>query len=475
MGPERRGAMATRPKPKTISLQAIRAESRNKDLEERLRQENRRNTLVLILRFLTDHGYTDSYERLTRECGISLKEFDACDNVFLGEVVSEYETFYQVKFGRRPKMVKKVGPGGSKAEAFGGGGGGEERKSEYVSGYAKARERREKGRQNTEKAKRQSETLANAHKSNGAPAWKQSSADQAEDGENGEDDLGMTISGTATGTSAIRNGDGEGTSDGEEGGDEFYNSFLLKPMPDLGSSELSELAAIITRDIYVKSPNVTWDDISGLSQAKQLLKEAVVFPHKFPHLFKGILSPWKGILLYGPPGTGKTMLAKAVATECRTTFFNISASSIISKWRGDSEKLVRVLFQLARYHAPSTIFFDKIDALMMARGGDNEHEASRRMKTELLMQMDGLASTQSDKFVFVLTATNLPWELDSAMLRRLEKRIYVGLPEHGARQNIIDSALKEFKVEMAGEEIARVTEGFSGSDLWQLCKECAMR
>lgn len=111
----------------------------------------------------------------------------------------------------------------------------------------------------------------------------------------------------------------------------------------------------------------------------------------------------------------------------------------------------------------------------MARGGDNEHEASRRMKTELLMQMDGLASTQSDKFVFVLTATNLPWELDSAMLRRLEKRIYVGLPEHGARQNIIDSALKEFKVEMAGEEIARVTEGFSGSDLWQLCKECAMR
>lgn len=112
----------------------------------------------------------------------------------------------------------------------------------------------------------------------------------------------------------------------------------------------------------------------------------------------------------------------------------------------------------------------------MARGGEGEHEASRRMKTELLMQMDGLASTQSDgKFVFVLTASNLPWELDSAMLRRLEKRIYVGLPEREARQTIIDGALREFKVEAEEGRIAGVTDGYSGSDLFQLCKECAMR
>uniref|UniRef100_A0A8D0AEZ1 Katanin p60 ATPase-containing subunit A-like 2 n=1 Tax=Sander lucioperca TaxID=283035 RepID=A0A8D0AEZ1_SANLU len=258
---------------------------------------------------------------------------------------------------------------------------------------------------------------------------------------------------------------------------------LLKPLSGFSgmSGEMRELAAIISRDIYLHSPNVRWEDIIGLEDAKRLVKEAVVYPIKYPQLFTGILSPWKGLLLYGPPGTGKTLLAKAVATECKTTFFNISASSIVSKWRGDSEKLVRVLFELARYHAPSTIFLDELESVMSQRGTSmgGEHEGSRRMKTELLVQMDGLA--KSEDLVFVLAASNLPWELDHAMLRRLEKRIIVSLPSSPARQAMISHWLPplsstggvELRTELDYETLGM--EGYSGSDIRLVCKEAAMR
>ncbi|XP_031407394.1 katanin p60 ATPase-containing subunit A-like 2 isoform X2 [Punica granatum] len=252
-----------------------------------------------------------------------------------------------------------------------------------------------------------------------------------------------------------------------------------KPLfPTFESAEMLTLAESLSRDIIRGSPDVKWDSIKGLENAKRLLKEAVVMPIKYPKYFTGLLSPWKGILLFGPPGTGKTMLAKAVATECKTTFFNISASSIVSKWRGDSERLVKVLFELARHHAPSTIFLDEIDAIISQRGeARSEHEASRRLKTELLIQMDGL--TKSDELVFVLAATNLPWELDAAMLRRLEKRILVPLPEPEARRamfgELLPSVAGEDELELPYDLLVEKTEGYSGSDIRLVCKEAAMQ
>ncbi|XP_008439630.1 uncharacterized protein LOC103484365 isoform X1 [Cucumis melo] len=252
---------------------------------------------------------------------------------------------------------------------------------------------------------------------------------------------------------------------------------IQKPLlPPLESAEMRNIAESIARDIIRGNPDIKWETIKGLEHAKRLLKEAVVMPIKYPNYFRGLLSPWKGILLFGPPGTGKTMLAKAVATECKTTFFNISASSVVSKWRGDSEKSIKVLFELARHHAPSTIFLDEIDAIISHRGeGRSEHEASRRLKTELLIQMDGLM--QTDELVFVLAATNLPWELDAAMLRRLEKRILVPLPEPEARRAMFEELLppQPGDEDLPYDILMERTEGYSGSDIRLVCKEAAMQ
>jgi len=260
-----------------------------------------------------------------------------------------------------------------------------------------------------------------------------------------------------------------------ETNDEYFENRLLKPLPDYGNApDLRELAHTIQRDIINANPGVTFKDIVGLSDAKRLLTEAILMPFKYPSLFTGLLEPWKGVLLFGPPGTGKTMLAKAVASECRTTFFNISASTIVSKWRGDSEKLVRVLFDLARHYEPSTIFIDEIDSIMCSRDSSGEHEGSRRMKTELLIQLDGLFKDSSR--VFLLAASNLPWDLDMALLRRLEKRILVPLPNPEARSGMISHHIgPQLNPSLNPDAMAARTEQYSGSDIKLLCKEAAMK
>ncbi|KAJ5448894.1 ATPase AAA-type core [Penicillium cf. griseofulvum] len=272
--------------------------------------------------------------------------------------------------------------------------------------------------------------------------------------------------------------------------DEEEDSEISKIMEKLPRGVDPQSAKQILNDIVVRGDEVHWDDIAGLEGAKKALKEAVVYPFLRPDLFSGLREPARGMLLFGPPGTGKTMLARAVATESKSTFFSISASSLTSKWHGESEKLVRALFGLAKALAPSIIFVDEIDSLLSARSSGSEHEASRRSKTEFLVQWSdlqraaaGREQTSREKKegdasrVLVLAATNMPWDIDEAARRRFVRRQYIPLPEHHVREQQIRKLLSHQHHELSDADIqvlVQVTEGFSGSDITALAKDAAM-
>ncbi|KAJ9666430.1 hypothetical protein H2201_003352 [Coniosporium apollinis] len=262
---------------------------------------------------------------------------------------------------------------------------------------------------------------------------------------------------------------------------------VLKHLPK-GVDETA--AAQILNEIVIQGDEVHWDDVAGLEIAKSALKETVVYPFLRPDLFMGLREPARGMLLFGPPGTGKTMLARAVATESRSTFFAISASSLTSKYLGESEKLVRALFALAKALAPSIIFVDEIDSLLSSRAGSGEHEATRRIKTEFLIQWSDLAKAaagreQSEKDkergdasrVLVLAATNLPWAIDEAARRRFVRRQYIPLPEDHVRKLQLRTLLSHQKHSLSDADLDRLvelTDGFSGSDITALAKDAAM-
>jgi len=238
--------------------------------------------------------------------------------------------------------------------------------------------------------------------------------------------------------------------------------------------EVNKLRGALSSAIVSEKPNIKWDDVAGLEAAKDALKEAVILPVKFPQLFTGNRRPWKGILLYGPPGTGKSFLAKAVATEADATFFSVSSSDLVSKWQGESERLVRNLFEMAREERRAIIFIDEVDSLCGSRS-EGENDSARRIKTEFLVQMQGVGHDSNS--ILVLGATNVPWELDPAIRRRFEKRIYIPLPEVEARAHMIRSNLGDTPHSLHDDnfdELAQRTDGYSGSDISVVVREAMM-
>lgn len=243
------------------------------------------------------------------------------------------------------------------------------------------------------------------------------------------------------------------------------------PSPRNGGSgefkddEKDKMKKALEGAIITEKPNVRWDDVAGLKNAKEALQETVILPTRFPQLFQGKVTPWKGILMYGPPGTGKSFLAKACATEASATFYSISSSDLVSKWMGESERLVKSLFEMAREAKPSIIFIDEVDSMCGSRDA-GESDSSRRIKTEFLVQMQGVG--HDDTGLLVLGATNTPWDLDSAIRRRFERRIYIPLPEADSRRRMFELNIGDTKNSLTPEDtqsLATKTEGYSGADI----------
>ncbi len=231
------------------------------------------------------------------------------------------------------------------------------------------------------------------------------------------------------------------------------------------------------REIYIEVPEVRWDDVGGLKEAKQALRETVEWPLKYPQAFRRLgIRPPRGILLFGPPGCGKTLLAKAAATESGANFIAVRGPEILSKWVGESEKAIREIFRKARQYAPVIVFFDEIDAIAPARGFTADSHVTERIVSQLLTEMDGIVRLEN---VIVIAATNRPDILDPALLRpgRFDRLIYVPPPDKQARMEILRIHTKDMPLadDVDLEEIAGITEGYSGADLEALVREAALQ
>ena len=476
------------------ALSTMRVNTMAKDLEAARAKASTRDAVVLLHRHLEDNGYGESADALAREAASALAGTTVADDVSLERIFREHEEHHVATHGAPPKLyareAKLSGRDGRARDDDP-----EKTKTDLLGAPKPSATRSTRAARDGE-TNTSGRTRTNAPSGGGATGAlvtararekRGYAPKQAPDAALGVVGVGAADAAKNTSSTPPAASAAFLARSDRAPSDAFSDL-------DFGSEDLNALARVIARDVYVGSPDVRWGDVAGLAGAKKILREAVVAPFRYPALFTGLLRPWRGVLLHGPPGTGKTMLAKAVASassgpsqdqgERGSVFFNVSASTVVSKFRGDSEKLVRVLFSLARARAPSVVFMDEIDALMCERGGSGggEHEASRRMKTELLIQLDGLDAREgggdvsAGGGVFLLAATNTPWSLDPALLRRMEKRVFVGLPDLEARRAMLHTLLggRKRAPEVCLDDVARETAGYSGSDVAVLCKETAM-
>ncbi|XP_063709087.1 katanin p60 ATPase-containing subunit A-like 2 [Culicoides brevitarsis] len=399
--------------------------------------ERRKNLLYLIHQYLVDVGLAKTSNALQQESDLS-KDYQVCDNVDLDTMYMEFCSYYKLKFGKNPKIVKRADQ--------------EVEKDQKV------------GRRSTPKVS--SLTVDNEKSKNKRDVTPVRSLNEA-----------MTVS------SIGGNGDFQVVSPKQSSNNNKKSIAVCLTKPLLScfdnfSAEWRDMAEIICRDLIQKDYGYTWDSVRGADNAKAVLYEGVIVPLEYPELFSMNVKSWKSVLMHGPPGTGKTMLAKALCSEVKgkLSFFNVAASTVTSKWRGESEKLIRVLFDVAKLYAPSIIFIDEIDGLASQRDSINDHEATKRFKNEFLTLIDGVGSEDSAG-VFLLANTNLPWDIDPAFLRRFERKILIELPDAKDRLEMFKTNLPEIETwdEYCCNQIADSTGYFTGDEIRIACKEASMQ